>query len=362
MYQRFKDYYQILGVNRDASIEEIKRAYRSLAVKYHPDKNPGDKEAEERFKEINEAYHILSDPAKRAKYDAILDGREDRSLFEELFEDAFGTIFGDFFEEFFGRREVRGRDLKYVLEITLEDVLNGGEKEIEFEGPTICSECRGSGVEKGFSLESCRVCKGRGKVAYTTGFLSVWKTCTHCGGSGKVNLHPCGSCGGRGNVFKKKRISIRIPRGVEDGMRLRLRGEGEPVHNGRPGDLYVEIRVKRHPLFHREGENLFCEIPITFPDAVLGTTLEIPTLEGVEELRIPAGTQSGEVFELKGKGLPRFERRGRGSIYVKVSVEVPKKISKEERELIEKLREHFREEKTSSPHFVDNLKKFFGKK
>lgn len=362
MERDFKDYYEILGVSPDATEEEIKQAYKKLAFQYHPDRNPGNPEAEEKFKEIVEAYEVLSNPEKRKKYDMM---REGTSFFDEFFETSFGSLFEEVFSDFFGRRSTarrRGADLKYTLEIELEDVLHGKQVDIEFDAPGICKECSGSGVEKGYSLDRCRVCGGRGKISTVRGFLTVWTTCHACGGRGKINTHPCRGCHGTGIKKEKKKLRVDIPPGIEEGTRLRFKGEGEPVPGGIPGDLYVEVRIKEHPVFQREGEDLYCEVPLTFPEAVLGTELEIPTLEGPEKIKVPPGTQHGETYVLKNRGLPRLHGKKRGNLVVKFSIEIPKSITKEERRLIEELHRLMKEKPPERKRkFVERLKDFFSK-
>ncbi|RMG57506.1 MAG: molecular chaperone DnaJ [Deltaproteobacteria bacterium] len=340
-----KDYYRILGVPRDASLDEIKKAFRKLALKYHPDRNPGDKEAEERFKEINEAYHVLSDPEKRRMYDlygtTMGSGTSEGFGFSDFgfnvggFEDIFSEFFGDIFGRSSRSRAQRGADLRYRLEITFEEAARGAQKEIRFPRQETCPDCGGNGARNGTAVETCPVCGGRGQVSYQQGFFSVTRTCSRCRGEGRTIREYCPRCKGSGTVMREKKITVRIPPGVDNETRLKVRGEGEPgKYGGPPGDLYVVISVKPHPLFQREGNNVICEVPITFPQAALGAEIEIPTLEGKEKLKIPAGTQTGTEFVLRGKGFPVLNGYGRGDFVVRVIVEVPKRLTKRQKELL----------------------------
>ncbi len=351
-----RDYYKVLGIEREASQEEIKRAYRQLALKYHPDRNPGNKEAEEKFKEAAEAYSVLGDPQKRATYDRFgFEGLREEgfpgfsgfnaSIFEE-FEDILGSFFG--FGDLFGRGERRsrayprrGRDLAMELEITLEEAANGTEKEVNLTRAEVCPLCAGSGMEPGTRKTVCPSCQGRGQLRYQQGFFTVSRTCSHCRGTGELIMTPCKECRGSGEIKQKRSLTIRIPPGVDEGSRLRLEGEGEPGEGGQyKGDLYVVIRVAKHRFFERQDGDLYCEIPISFSQAALGAAIEIPSLdETTEVLKIPAGTQSGEVFKLKGKGIRDLHSRRRGDIYVKVLIKTPTGLSKEERDLLRRLAE-----------------------
>lgn len=352
-----KDYYEILGVQRNASPEEIKKAYRRMALKYHPDRNPGDKGSEEKFKEAAEAYSVLIDPEKRSIYDRF--GHEglrgegfagfsgfDSSIFED-FEDILGNFFGFGFGDIFGTRTrrstrvpSRGRDLALELEITLEEAAFGVAKEIKLNRLELCPTCHGSKLRPGTQKSACKYCQGRGQVRYQQGFFTVSRTCSACRGTGEVITTPCDECGGRGRVRKKKAMSIKIPAGVDEGMRLRLAGEGEAGDPGAGrGDLYVVIRLKKHEFFQREGDNLTCEIPISFAQAALGITLEIPTLEKNELLQIPPGTQSGSVFRIKGKGIRGLESHRKGDLFVKIHVKTPEHLTREQKALLRKFAE-----------------------
>ena len=350
-----KDYYQVLGVPRDAPAEDIKKAYRQLALKHHPDRNPGSKEDEEKFKEAAEAYSVLADAEKRSAYDRFghdgLRGQGfsgfDSSVFED-FEDILGNLFGFSFGDFFGGRERgrggvrrnRGRDLALEVEIGLEEAAAGVEKEIKMSRAETCPACRGSKRKPGTQATSCPACGGRGQVRYQQGFFTMARTCSRCQGSGEINASPCASCQGRGHVREKRALKVRIPAGVDDGSRLRLVGEGEAGDEGMPaGDLYVVTRVRKHPFFERDGNDLACEITVSFAQAALGARIEIPTLEGDEVLKIPPGTQPAEIIRLKGKGVSDVSGRRKGDLFVKVLVRTPENLSKEQKALLGKFAE-----------------------
>jgi len=335
-----KDYYEILGVSREATADDIKKAFRQLAMKYHPDRNPDNKDAEEKFKEINEAYSCLSDPQKRSHYDRFgtaegMGGNYSGAGFGDIFED----IFGDFFGNFGGTRRQRpskGSDLRYDLGISLSEAVFGTEKAIDFPKWETCRECKGDGSEPGKTPETCPSCKGAGQIRFQQGFFSVSRPCSKCQGTGKRITHPCKNCKGRGRIEEQKSIALKIPAGVDTGSRLRVSGEGEPGEFGGPhGDLYVVLNVEEHPFFKREGTEIFCEVPISFPQAALGTEIEVPTIDGTTKLKIPSGTQSGKLFTIKGKGAPRVGSQQRGSQIVRIYVEVPTKLTHRQKELLE---------------------------
>ncbi len=342
-----RDYYDVLGVSREAGQDEIKKAYRGLAQRYHPDKNSGDPASGERFKEINEAYSILSDPEKRSAYDqyGYLPGLRDvgdPSGFSP-FGTGFGNLFDDLFDGFFGvgsrrKRPQRGADLRYDLEIELAEVASGAEREITIPRHEVCSSCYGQGARKGSAPMTCPNCRGTGQLRYSQGFFSVGQTCNRCGGEGRIISDPCPECLGRGQIRVERKLSVKIPPGVETGTRLRMAGEGETGIKGGPrGDLYLEIQVLPHPVFGREGDELICEVPISYTQAVLGGEIEVPTLNGAQRMFVPPGTPSGKSIRLKGKGLPNLRGRGRGDEQVRLVIQVPTKVSPRARELLEEL-------------------------
>jgi molecular chaperone DnaJ len=359
---RQRDYYEILGVERSASNGEISTAYRKLAIKYHPDKNPGDQDAIERFKEAAEAFEVLNDPDKRSRYDrfghAGLNGAGGVHHFtdvEDIFS-AFGDIFGDLFGGRGRSRQHKGRDVRCDVTLTLKEAAHGVTKKVEFQRHERCERCEGSGAAPGSRREVCSYCRGQGRVIQSAGIVRIQTTCPACQGEGSKVKHPCPSCRGSGRTLRKVVTEVQIPAGVDDEMRVRITGEGEPSPNGGPpGDCYCFINVLPHPLFERDGQNLVCRVPITFAQAALGTTLEVPTLEGRGELEVPAGTQSGAVFKLGGKGMPDPRRRGLGDLLVQVVIEVPKKLSKEEQALLRELAE------LEHKHVAPERKSFFAK-
>ncbi|MBK9164674.1 MAG: molecular chaperone DnaJ [Acidobacteria bacterium] len=364
-----RDYYEILGVQRNANDSDIKRAYRSLAVKFHPDKNPDDPQAEERFKECAEAYAVLSDAQKRAAYDRF--GHSGFGAggpgfdpgyanFEDIF-DMFG--FGDMFGARGGGRRSRvqrGADLRYDLEISLEDAALGKDERLKIPRLEKCDECEGTGAEEGTHPDDCIACGGSGQTRYQQGFFSVMRTCPNCAGKGQVIKSPCKECRGQGRIEKEKILEIKIPAGVETGSRLRVSGEGEDGSNGgQTGDLYVIIHVKEHKVFERQGENLYAAVPVSFAQAALGAEITVPTLDGEEELTVPAGTQTGTVFRIKSKGMPVLGGRGRGDLFVAVTLITPKSLSKDQRKLLEQLAE-IEDTEFADSSFLDKVRNIFG--
>ena len=352
-----RDYYEILEIGREASPEDVKRAYRKMALRCHPDRNPGNAEAEASFKEAAEAYSVLADSEKRSLYDRYGHGGLqnggwggfsgfDSAVFED-FEDILGSFFGFSMGDIFGRdggrsgaRTERGRDLALEIELSLEEAAFGVGKDISLNRAEACASCEGTGARAGTSASACPTCGGRGQVRLQQGFFSMVRTCSHCRGEGRMVTDPCPECRGSGNARKTKTMTIKIPAGVDDGSRLRLSGEGEAGRRGGgPGDLYAVIRVAKHPFFERENENLFCRLVLSFSQAALGAKVEIPTLDGSEVLKIPAGTQAGEILKIKGRGIPVLGGRGRGDVIVKVDVLTPKKLSREEKKLLVRLAE-----------------------
>jgi molecular chaperone DnaJ len=339
-----QDYYAVLGVQRNATPEEIKKAYRRLALQYHPDRNPGDKTAEEKFKEASEAYQVLSDPEKRELYDRYgIEGLKGAGYQGFGAASDIFAAFGDLFEDLLGfgprrrggPRVQPGPDLRYDLTLPFLDACLGKEVDIEFDRPEVCKSCRGSGGKDGARPSRCPTCQGRGQVLRTQGFLTVGTTCPKCRGEGQVIAHPCPSCRGEGRVLARRRVHVKIPAGVDDGSRLRLQGEGgEGLNGGPPGDLYVFIHVEPHEFFQREENNIICEVPISFAQAALGAEIEVPTLEGKRTLTIPRGTQSGEVFVLRGEGIRNIRGYGRGDQYVRVVVRTPTNLTPRQEELL----------------------------
>lgn len=372
-----RDYYEILNVSRNASDAELKKAYRRLAMKYHPDRNPGDTETENRFKEVKEAYEVLSDPQKRAAYDQFghagvgagaggggfgAEGFGAGASFSDIFGDVFGDIFGG--GRGGGSRVFRGADLQYNLEISLEDAVKGTDVKIRVPRAVVCEKCDGSGAKPGSSPKGCPTCNGIGQVRMQQGFFSVQQACPRCHGSGQIVTDPCGTCSGDGRVRQHKTLSVQVPAGVDSGDRIRLAGEGEAgQNNGPPGDLYVQINVKPHPIFSREDSHLQCTIPISIGTAALGGELEVPTLDGRVKLKVPPETQSGKTFRIRGKGVKPVRGGPQGDILCTVQVETPVKLSSEQKEMLRHFEESLHKDRQShSPQersWLDGVKKFF---
>jgi molecular chaperone DnaJ len=372
-----RDYYEVLGVSRGATEAEIKSAYRKLAIRYHPDKNPGDAEAEEKFKEGAEAYSVLSDADQRARFDRFGHagvssgaagaqgswGAQGFGGIEDILGDLFG--FGDVFgggRASGGRRGAaqRGADLRYDLEMTLEEASEGMTAQLRVPRLEACESCKGSGAAPGTQPETCPGCAGTGQVRYQQGFFSVARTCGQCRGAGRIIRTPCETCKGAGRIEREKQIEVKIPAGVETGSRLRLAGEGEAGAQGGPaGDLYVVIHVKEHDLFERQGNNLYASVPITFAQAALGAETTVQTLEGQENLKVPAGTQTGTVFRLKGHGMPVLGGRGRGDLFVSVTVVTPTTLTREQRKLLEQLAQ-IEETDLTDKGLMDKVRDIFG--
>lgn len=373
---RKRDYYEVLGVTRGAGEEDLKKAYRRLAIQFHPDRNPGDKEAEEKFKELNEAYQVLSDPERRAQYDrfghAAFQGPQGPGGFggfdfTQGFEEVFSDIFGDFFGTGRGRsrsRSRRGDDLRYDLEVEFEEAARGTEKVVKFQRLTTCEACNGSRARGGSEgARTCPNCRGTGQVRTQQGFFSISTTCGQCRGEGMIIADPCPKCQGQGRVRKPVSLSVKIPPGVDNGSRLKLRNEGEAgFGGGASGDLYVVVHVKDHPLFVRQDNDVVIEVPVSFPQAALGAEIEVPTLEGKIKLKVPAGTQSGKVLRLKGKGFVDLHGYGRGDQLVRIVVETPRRLTPRQRELLEEFAKLSGEDVNHpmAKGFVDKLKEMFG--
>jgi molecular chaperone DnaJ len=366
------DYYEILGVSRDATESELKSAYRKLAHKYHPDKNPGNKDAEENFKKASEAYAVLSDGEKRAQYDRF--GHAGMGNMGEDFaqginiQDIFGDIFGDFFGAGTGRRRStaeQGADLRVDLSIKFEEAAFGCEKDVSIKRLESCATCNGSGAKPGTEKETCRACKGSGEIRMQKGFFAIAQVCPTCGGHGVRIKDPCGSCRGSGRQPMMRDIKVKVPAGIDEAMKLRYLGEGESGTNGGPkGDLYIVINVLPHPIFEREEDNVLCEVPISFVSAALGSKIEVPTLDGKVQMTIPAGTQSGAIFRLKEKGIVRMRggnHNKRGDQLVKVKVEVPRKLSARQKELLKEFGDVSEDETNpENKGFFEKVRELFG--
>jgi molecular chaperone DnaJ len=354
-----RDYYEVLGISRDADEQALKSSYRKLAREYHPDRNPGDKQCEEKFKEAAEAYSVLSDPQKRAAYDrfghagvqgAVGPQGFDPEVFQD-FSDIIGDLFGFGFGDVFGggrnrrNRARRGDDLLYNLEISFEDSIRGMSAEIQVPGMEQCERCKGRGAEPEDGVVTCSTCRGRGEVIYQQSFLSVRRTCGQCGGTGQIIRRPCRECRGEGHIRRERKLRVTIPAGVDTGMRLRLSQEGQPGSNGGPpGDLYVQVKVTEHPVFERQGNDLHCTVPVNVAQATLGTSVDLLTFDGLQTVKIPESSQSGSQVKLKGLGVPSVNGGGRGDLFVNVDVRTPTRLTREQRRLFEELRQLLPEE------------------
>ena len=375
-----RDFYDILGVARNATDEEIKKSYRKLAMKYHPDRNPDSKEAEDKFKEAKEAYEMLSDPQKRAAYDQYGHAGVDPNMGGMGggqgfggFSDAFGDIFGDIFGGGAaagarggrgGPQVYRGADLRYSMEISLEEAAHGHETQIRVPSWSSCESCGGEGAEPGTKVETCGTCHGAGQVRVSQGFFSMQQTCPRCNGSGKHIPKPCKKCHGAGKTKSQKTLEVKIPAGIDDGMRIRSAGNGEPGVNGGPsGDLYVEVHVKEHSVFERDGDDLHCQMPISFIDAALGGEIQVPTLSGKASFDVPEGTQSGKTFRLRSKGIRSLRTSLPGDLYIHVQVETPVKLNQEQKDILKQLDESLKlggaKHNPQQKGWVDRVKDFF---
>jgi molecular chaperone DnaJ len=376
-----RDYYEVLGVPKNASEDDIKKAYRKLAMKHHPDRNPDNKAAEEKFKEVKEAYEMLSDAPKREAYDRFGHAGVDPNMgggpggpggqgfggFADVFGDIFGDIFGGQQGGAAGARGgrgnvYRGADLRYAMDVTLEQAANGFDTEIRVPSWEGCETCSGSGAKPGTKPQTCRTCGGQGSVRVQQGFFSIQQTCQTCHGSGKVIPEPCETCGGVGRVKRNKTLQVRIPAGIDDGMRIRSAGNGEPgVNGGPPGDLYVEIHIKEHSIFQREGDDLHCQVPVNVTTASLGGTVKVPTLGGSAEIELPEGTQSGKTFRLRGKGIKGIRSSYPGDLYAHIAVETPVRLTEKQKALLRELDATLKDDKHSpqSRSWKDKVKEFF---
>lgn len=363
-----RDYYEVLGVSRDASDDDLRKAYRRLAMQYHPDRAQGDKDSEEKFKELSEAYAVLSDPEKRSNYDRFGHAGVEAGFADFGDFGGFGDIFGDIFEDFFGgattrrrSRARRGDDIGYDLDMTLEQAYDGFEREISIPRRETCEECEGTGQAPGSSRVTCPLCQGAGRLRQAQGFFSITRTCHRCGGSGSVVEQPCKRCKGEGRERRSRKIRITVPPGVDSGSRIRYRGEGEGgSYGGGNGDLYILITVKQHDFWGRDGDNLLCDVPISFAQAALGTQMEIPTLDGMSTLKIPAGTQTHKVFRIRNKGMPSLRGHGKGDLYVRIVVETPTKLNERQRKILEEFAKISGDEvHPLTKNFLDKFKEVF---
>jgi molecular chaperone DnaJ len=363
-----RDYYEVLGVGRDATVQEIKSSYKRLALEYHPDRNAGDKEAEEKFKEAAEAYSVLSDANKRAQYDRFGHAGVGGGGFSGFDPDVFGD-FSDILGDFFGFGDIfgssrrrrnhpqRGADLRYDLTVEFEEAVFGVKAKIKIPRAQTCSNCKGTGADPKYGPTTCTTCNGQGQIRFQQGFFTISRTCSSCHGAGQLVKEPCSECRGSGRLQKEKVLEIKIPAGVESGSRLRIGGEGESgVNGGPPGDLYVVISVKEHSFFKRQGADVYCEIPISFAQAALGAEISVPTLEGKEKLKIPEGTQTGTVFRFRGRGVVNLSGRSKGDQLVSITVVTPNKLTRRQRELFEELSQEL-----DSPYDSESSDGIFGK-
>ncbi|MCR3754926.1 MAG: chaperone protein DnaJ [Candidatus Westeberhardia cardiocondylae] len=368
------DYYEILGVSKNSGEREIKKAYKRLAIKFHPDRNPGNSNAEKKFKEIKEAYEILSNPKKRTMYDqyghaAFEQGHSNHSGFSTTVEGDFGEIFSDVFGDIFGNKRNtktrRGSDLQYNIELSLEEAVKGTTKEIRVPILAKCDICNGSGSKPGTTPTTCRTCRGHGQIQMQQGFFTIQQTCPTCHGGGKIIQYPCNTCRGNGKTKKPKILSIKIPPGIDNGDRIRLSGKGEEGTNRMyNGDLYIQIQIKKHPIFERENNNLYCEVPINFSIAALGGEIEVPTLNGKIGLKIPAETQSGKLLRMRGKGVKSIRDGRQGDLICRVVVETPVRLNEKQKQLLKELESSFsgpsgNKNSPRSKSFFDGVKKFF---
>lgn len=374
--QAKRDYYEVLGVTRSATEQEIKSAYRKLAMQHHPDRNPGNTDAEEKFKECTEAYSVLIDAEKRQRYDqfghAGVNGGGGFSGFDPSNFQDFGDIFGDIFSDFFGvnvggggsrrGRPQRGGDARADVTLTFEEAAFGKKTSVKVRRYETCEQCKGTGAAEGKGPTTCHTCGGRGQVRYQQGFFSIARTCPACGGMGRVITDPCSKCKGESRTMKERTVEVTVPAGVEDGTRIRFQGQGDSGGiGGQSGDLYVVLHVKPHPFFEREGKDLYCSVPISFAQAALGAEIMIPTLDGEHKLKVPEGTQTGTTFRIRSKGLPALQSGGKGDLFVKVRVQTPSKLTKKQRELLEELGGTFSLENKPEPRSLfDKVKEIFG--
>lgn len=361
-----KDYFEILGVSKNCTDEDLKKAYRRLALQYHPDRNPGDKEAEERFKEINEAYEVLSNPEKRMGHERYRTTADGDMFFGFGWDDRFKTAFDDLFDDFFGtqrerQRHRKGGDLRYNIDLEFEEAVFGVEKEIKIPRQERCPSCNGSRVEPGYEPVRCRYCNGKGAVRQSQGFFTITRTCSYCGGDGYLIENPCKTCGGKGYVRRERVLKVKIPPGVDTGTRVKIRDEGAYGQGDTtPGDLYVVLNVKEHPIFEREGNNIIVNVDVTFPLLALGGKITVPTIEGETQLTVPPGTQPDNTFRLKGMGIPKSNGYGRGDQFVRLNLKIPSKLSDKQKALLEELAREFNEDVgITNKGFRERFRQFF---